>query len=336
MARLFNDNSSSDVTFLVGQLKSEFFGHKAIIGSASDVFKAQFSGDWKDSKVITLEDVDEDAFGVVLLYIYTDEIVVREVNLLEVLQLAHFYMLHDLVSALTSEATFSQNGLNHVWKYLVFASEINELDLVIRCLEVIECHTEHTLSLPDFLKLKPTVIALIIGRSSINCDEYKLFCRVHDWSVAECQRRDPPLEATPRNQRKVMESFFRRVRFPLMNSTHFSMVEETGLLNRVEIQQIKTAITSGEKDKTGFDFKPRDGKRRVPVVLEKCYGIMPNVIVRTTYQGKTIDVCIVCALKCHGRISKSKWYPSFGVEACNCKNSGQCVSERTFKPRLPI
>ena len=154
MAKLYNDKSTSDVTFIVGPKKTQFFGHTIIIGSASDVFKTQFSGDWKDNKVITLEDVDEDAFGVMLLYIYTDEIKVKGENLLEVLQLAHFYMMHDLVSALSRQATFSKIALTHVWKYLMFGSEVNDLDLIIRCLEVIECNGS-LLSLPDFLKLKP-------------------------------------------------------------------------------------------------------------------------------------------------------------------------------------
>lgn len=45
MARLFNDKSSSSVTFLVVQLQLEFFGYIVIIGSASHVLKVKFSGD---------------------------------------------------------------------------------------------------------------------------------------------------------------------------------------------------------------------------------------------------------------------------------------------------
>ena len=303
------------------------------IGSASDVFKTQFSGDWKDNKVITLEDVDEVAFGVMLLYIYTDEIKVKGVNLLEVLQLAHLYMMHDLVSALTSQATFSKIALTHVWKYLMFACEVNDLDLVIRCLEVIECN-ESLLSLPDFLKLKPTVIALIIGRNSLVCSEYELFCRVFEWSVAECQRRNPSLEPTPGNLRKVMESFIRKIRFPVMSLHGFSKVEKTGVLNGLEVQQIRSAISSKEKDKTGFDFNPRVGKSAVQnLTSDTCYSIMSNVIVRATYEGKTFDVCIACALECHGRISMWMWYPSFGVGRCNCRKSGQCVLKQVT-PRI--
>ena len=149
---------------------------------------------------------------------------------------------------------------------------------------------------------------------------------------AECQRRDPSLEPTPGNLRKVMESFIRKIRFPLMNSNQFSLVERTGLLDAVEIQQIKRAISSKEKDKTAFDFNPRVGKDTVqnfPIISEKCYGTMPNVTVQVVIMGKITVACIPCALKCNREFSNSSWYPSYDAKACNCKNSGQCILNKT-------
>ena len=42
--QVYNDQSSSDVTFVVGPNETEFYGHTLIIGAASDVLKANFAG----------------------------------------------------------------------------------------------------------------------------------------------------------------------------------------------------------------------------------------------------------------------------------------------------
>lgn len=252
VARYYNDKASSDVTFIVGSNATQFFGHTFLIGAASEVFKTNFSGDWKDTKVITLGDVDEEAFRVIMLYIYTDTIQVKPENLLDVLEVAHRYMITGLIKSLTNKNALVWH-FRHVWKYLTFAMNITNLDLMICCVEIIEKFATSLLAEPDFLEVELRVISLFIAKNGLQIKENTLFQFLLKWSEAECRRRDPPLQVTPFNQRKVMESFIHKIRFPIMTLSEFASVEKTGILTAREVELIKIAITSGNTDMTEFD-----------------------------------------------------------------------------------
>ena len=56
---MYNNKLFSDVTFIVRN-KEEIFGHRAIIGTMSHIFLANFSNDVKDKDEVKLEDVNVD------------------------------------------------------------------------------------------------------------------------------------------------------------------------------------------------------------------------------------------------------------------------------------
>ena len=125
-AKYYNKKLLSDVTFFVGENAVEIPGHRAIIAAKSDVFEAQFSGVWSDKNEVKLEDVGEIAFKNILWFMYTDEIKVQPIDLLEVLELSHRYNVTGIISALCSEETFSIHGPTQVWKYLTYAIKVSD------------------------------------------------------------------------------------------------------------------------------------------------------------------------------------------------------------------
>ena len=247
LGKLYNVKATSDVTFVVGPNAKEFYGHTTVIEDVSDVWKANFSGDWKDKKNVKLKDVEEEVFESLMMYIYKDVIKVKGQYLLDLLELAHRYMMKELVSALTSQVTLL-NHERHVWKYLAFAIDFNDEDLKDRCLKIIDEDAEKLLSLPDFLNVKSSVIELIICRNSLSLKEMKLFERLIEWSVAECLRSEPALEVTPGNQRRVMQSFIGEIRFTTMTSDEFASIAKTRILTTTEVAIIQTAKTSRTRD----------------------------------------------------------------------------------------
>ena len=295
LASLYNDKTTSDVTFIVGPNATEFYGHTLIIGVVSEVLKAQFSGDWKDNRTVKLEDVEEDAFRALMIYIYTDKVRIQGKYLLDVLELAHRYMISGLLTSLTNRETFNAYYTNHVWKFLTFGDVASHVQLIIRCLEVIDKDPDSFLSMPDFVDVKPSVISLIIDRSTLYINELKLFEHLLKWSETECQKWNPSLQVTSENQRKVMEPFIHQIRFPIMTLEEFADVEKTGILTGSEAKLIKKAISTDKKNITGFDFEPR----AAPISDVRCGGqLLKPVRVSVLHNGYSRTLCVPCAIRC--------------------------------------
>ena len=307
LINLYNVKKTSDVTFAVGSTETEFFGHTLIIGAASEVFQAQFSGDWKDSRNVSLKDVKEEVFESLMMYIYKDVIKVKGEHLMDLLELAHRYKMTGLLSALTSQATLMNHHSEHVWQYLMFATEVNDTSLKMRCIEFIDRDAKNLILLPDFLDISSSTVELIIARDSFILPEMKLFQRLVQWSVAECERSEPTLDVTPGNQRKVMNSFILKIRFPLMTLEELASVEETGILTKEEINCFTISITCV--------------KRRLPVY----HGTEVRTCGNTTLvYVKELDdnVCIPCTESCYPNLT----YSSVTNGVCGCNKHGPSTS----------
>ena len=334
LAKLYNDKSTSDVTFAVGPNKTEFFGHSAIIGAASDVFKTHFSGDWKDNKNVKLENVKEDIFLILMTYIYTDEISIETEKLLDVLQLAHLYMMTGFIKSLTSHAVFTTHSTECVWKYLTFGAATTDIELIIRCLEVIDKYPDVVFK-PDFLEVPASVVDLFVGRNSLKISEYKLFQRLLEWASHACETNG--IAASPENQRKVMDPFFQKIRFPIMDSSDLSLVKETGILTTEELNLVKNATQNNgtandslrsqlkEKVMTGFDFHRRvvDENR-----FDGCHGraLKYGVTIGDEMRANggyiyDLSVCLPCAIKCHEGKNLSSATKN---RNCDCKKYHFC------------
>ena len=329
ISKLYNDKSTSDVTFIVGPNETRFFGHTLIIGAASDVFKANFSGNWKDSRTVKLEDVKEDVFKAFMLYIYKSEINMNTKNILDVLELAHRYMMTGLVESLTTRVVIQSYVSDCFWKLMSFVYATNDVALINRCLDVLDKEPETFLSQPEFLETKSFIIALFVDRNSLDILEVELFRFLLKWSESECKRTT--LEVTPENQRKVMESFIHKIRFPIMTLDEFAEVEETGVLSSIEVDLMRNGISSKSSVMTGCDWKPRGPVANL-ASAKKCDGPEPTTTLYCTYEDFlgchfSYYLCLPCALICQtGRIFKDGV-----VKRLEQDRSCQCKTQRTCK-----
>ena len=327
ISKLYNDKSTSDVTFIVGPNETEFYGHTLIIGAANDVFKANFSGSWKDNRTVKLEDVKEVVFEAFMLYIYRSEININTENFLDVLEFAHRYMMTGLFESLTTRITIESYVSDYFWKFMSFAYVTSDVALINRCLDLLDKKPETFLSQPEFLETKSYIITLFVDRNSLDILEVKLFHFLLQWSESECKRTT--LEITPGNQRKVMESFIHKIRFPIMTLEEFASVEETGILFSIEVNLMKDAISSKKSDMTGCDWKPRGPVANL-VEAKKCDGRNPTMTLFYEYDTKqhsiSYYVCLPCALHCRPMVifDRSVLNRLQQNNSCECKTKGNC------------
>ncbi|XP_065336806.1 RCC1 and BTB domain-containing protein 1-like [Cloeon dipterum] len=95
--KAFDNPETADVVFIVEGKK--IHAHRNLLTIGSGVFKTLFLGNWKDSskKEQTVEDHSYDAFYAFLKYFYTNEVDFTPQLALEVYDLAHFYLVTDLM-----------------------------------------------------------------------------------------------------------------------------------------------------------------------------------------------------------------------------------------------
>lgn len=285
-AKYYDKQSKSDIIFIVGEHKIEIFGHSFIIAAASQVFDANFSGEWRDKNTVILQDEDEETFRTILTFIYKGSFDFDSKNLFDVLRLLHRYMIQDGIDILTSGKVFQKNFMKCVWQYLSYGKLVDDTDLMNQCLDFIDKNAKFAFHLQDLMAVDASTIDHVIRRNSLVIKEVDLFRKLLNWSITDCQRKS--LEVTPANQRAVMESFIHRIRFPLMSVKEFYTVNLVGILNKNELQIIYTkGILSSSKKGTGFDFKPRSGHRQksrdcddykalIIEIFAKCFNVWGN------------------------------------------------------------
>src|SRR5882672_5652138 len=81
----FEKKMNCDVEFIVGDKKELIPAHKFELASGSPVFNAMFNGDLAEDGKIVVPDIEPNVFRVILEYLYTDELNLREDNALAVL-----------------------------------------------------------------------------------------------------------------------------------------------------------------------------------------------------------------------------------------------------------
>ncbi|CAG2103747.1 unnamed protein product [Medioppia subpectinata] len=100
----FLNESESDVLFIIDGQRVPALRH--VLGLKSEVFRAMFSGKYKESeeKEIPIEDMNAEAFKVMILYLYTDQLVLSDgtdVELVgDVVKIADKYQLYRLMETI--------------------------------------------------------------------------------------------------------------------------------------------------------------------------------------------------------------------------------------------
>ncbi|CAI6350816.1 unnamed protein product [Macrosiphum euphorbiae] len=89
-------NEFCDIQFLVGEIKIS--AHKAILSSHSSYFNDMFNGNFKDSKLLDIKNVEitPSSFELLIDFLYTSQITINYYNVQELLIASRFLMLNDV------------------------------------------------------------------------------------------------------------------------------------------------------------------------------------------------------------------------------------------------
>lgn len=183
---LVNNELFADVVFSVGSDGTKMFGHKAILTMASDVFRAQFTGSFKESRDHGLEDeirvidIEPPVFKQVLCYAYCDRVTISADNVLHLLYAAEKYLLTKLANKCT---TFIEQHLSEENVLQVFAQNerYNLEDINRMCLNIICSNPIRMFEDENFLTLDAKSLKLIAEYKRMNCELTQLLVGIENW-----------------------------------------------------------------------------------------------------------------------------------------------------------
>ncbi|KAL1396856.1 hypothetical protein pipiens_002611 [Culex pipiens pipiens] len=196
LERLVNNEQFADVAFRVGEPGEVIFGHKAILSEASEVFRAQFSGMFKESREnvreheIPIVDIEPGTFKELLRYMYCERVTVTADNVVDISYGSKKYLLTKLNQLCES---FVQRNVTEDNVLGVFDSNRRyELEGINRiCLDIVCDNPIRIFAHESFLTLARESVRLIASRKAMNCQTDQLLSAIERWiQVNEDEQED--------------------------------------------------------------------------------------------------------------------------------------------------
>ena len=289
--KLLGNELFSDAAFLVGPNKKtakKIPVHTFMLRMASDAFVAMFSGNWKDEPV-HIPDYDASTVFSLLRWIYCEELVFEAENLIDVLRIAHKYLVESLISFVI--VNFANVETKFLWSILSFSIEIEPpKELAHKCANLIIANPIEHFASDDFLQASAKSVTAIVSRD-LKMMEMDIFKRCLQWADKESGRRGVrgPVSAY---RRKMLEPFIYEFAFPAMDATEFAGLPcESGILTDAEQAQI-LRMTLGIKLESPF--------RKIARTSRSCRYWKAQSTTK-------INICIRCRVKlCPGCFNDNK------------------------------
>ena len=266
---LFNSDTLSDVKFVVRKSqhggddskRSKFAipAHKFVLSICSPVFFRMFCGEMAETNDhIDLPDCEYEAMFELLRYIYTDEVCLKENNVMQVLYVAEKYLIPCLVSECVK---FLKKNLDpsNVFCVLKHAQQFEKKDLLCQCWYLIDKKTDEALKSSEFMTIEKSLLEQLVARNSLNIREVELFKAVDRWAERECARQKLTVDG-PVKRRILGEVIVKNLRFPAMGQSDFmEVVSDSQVLTQQETSNIVNYFSSTLTSPVGFLVFERAG-----------------------------------------------------------------------------
>lgn len=184
-ALLFNSDCSDVMLFFDG-CSEGIPAHKLILAARSEYFRAQFYGGFREEKqneVYLLDVASPASFKLLLRYIYTGQLAIsssQEEIVLDILGLAHKYMLNDLEEAISNHLRNSLSISNACLYY--DTSIIFQLPILAReCKSFIDKNALNILQHESFYSLSASSLKEMLSRDSFCAQEVDIYKAVLEW-----------------------------------------------------------------------------------------------------------------------------------------------------------
>jgi len=183
IGNLFNNTDYCDITLLVEG--KEFKAHKIILAARSEYFRALLFSGMKETNCETIEinEAKPGAFKLLLQYIYTGKICLRnekEESVIDLLSLVHQYGLIDLQKSI-SDYLESILDIRNVCSIYDISSLYQLKSLQETCARFIDKNSLVLIKQNTFLQLSCDSLASVISRDSFSLNEIDIFQMVKEW-----------------------------------------------------------------------------------------------------------------------------------------------------------
>ncbi|CAL1274739.1 unnamed protein product, partial [Larinioides sclopetarius] len=255
IASLLENESMSDVVFLVDQPASRYPCHKLILALGSQVFKAMFYGKIKEQNEIRVPDVTKEGFAIMLRYLYSGEIQIdSEYEAFEAAYASKKYLINPLFKAcesyLLSNVVLDSQTVFSLYEE---ASFLEMKQLQSRCLGFVSRNAKKLLHSESFHSASKTTIQDILRLDLMNIEsEVEIIEAIWHWGEEQCKELD--LECSEENIRLLTKDFLQYVRFLSMKMADLEEVlekfqlldtsERLAILWNLTMPKVVTGITT--------------------------------------------------------------------------------------------
>ena len=235
-SRLFNEESSSDITLVVGSKR--YFAHKTVLSASSEYFYQMFYGaKWRESVLdeIVLHEtfVCQAVFDTFIRYFYTGVVNLSPQTAPEMLTLADKYdakVKQNCVEFMIE--TINKGNVDRALAWVPICNQLKAVDVLERCYIMICYNLEKAAEMPGWLSLSLQDILTILKRNDIVVpSEYNVYVAVQNWilSQTEC-----PLE--------TIKELLSHVQFKCISSLELIQVETSTLATAIASECTKQLL----------------------------------------------------------------------------------------------
>ena len=226
LTRLFNDETTSDITLVVGSKK--YAVHKNFLAASSEYFYRMFYvSQWKESTQteIVLEETAEceAVFDTFIQYFYTGTIELCPETAASILTLADKYaatVKQNCVAFMMK--TINSGNLDKALAWVPICNQLKVVDVLERCYVIICFNFEKATKLPGWSSLPLHNISVILQRRDITIpSEYDVFLIVQDLIMSQAK-----------GQTETINDLLSNVEFKNMTAVELGQVEQSELATK--------------------------------------------------------------------------------------------------------
>lgn len=223
--KLYNNPMGADVEFSLSSKmfrgESKVAAHKIILAASSPVFQKMFYVDMMNSAVVSVTGVSFEAFLEFLQFFYTNQVVLTERNIAEVMKLIEKYDMPKcqlICEQFLKDTVSSELVLSYYELALLYNCSRG---LIKECEEIIAADIATTFKMTSFGQCNYSVMRNIFQMESLNCSEFDVFTAAMFWGTVACERKK--LVASSENIRRELGDCFALIRFPTMSPVEFTV-----------------------------------------------------------------------------------------------------------------
>lgn len=213
-------------------------GHRKLLSSLSEVFRAMFNESWYNAQVIEIEDATAAAFKAFLRYFYHGAAEITSENVGEILYLGHKY----LVNAITTKSIkylIDHLSPENVIEAMTLAGRFDHANLRSECDQFIRLNIDKVLRSDNFFQCGVENLVEILNVQPVKCREVVIFDACIDWAKICCLQKGIDAEQV-KNLRTELGPCFSLIRFTKMHRKEFAERYERykAMFTREEIDSI--------------------------------------------------------------------------------------------------